>query len=163
LGDRILVRKSTKETMTPGGILLPSDNVKESNEGVVVAVGPGIRDVNGILHPVNLKSGENVLLPKYGGTEVEIGDEPFDRVLGDVADRGEIRSLVLVRVLSLVRVVVERRPHPGEHVRVVEVEVVIVDLALGAEREDGVPRSRGRRDRRGRRRGGTPIPAAAQL
>jgi chaperonin GroES len=87
LGDRILVRKSTKETMTPGGILLPSDNVKESNEGVVVAVGPGIRDVNGILHPVNLKSGENVLLPKYGGTEVEIGDEKLslyreDDILG---------------------------------------------------------------------------------
>ncbi len=75
LGDRILVRKSVKETVTAGGILLPSDNVKDPNEGTVVAVGPGLRDVSGALHAVNLKAGDAVLLPKYGGTEVEIGDE----------------------------------------------------------------------------------------
>jgi co-chaperonin GroES (HSP10) len=31
--------------------------------------------VNGTLHAMNLKSGDVVLLPKYGGTEVEIGNE----------------------------------------------------------------------------------------
>ena len=78
LGDRILIRKAVKETKTAGGILLPTDNAKESNEGTVVAVGPGIRDVSGNLHAPTLKAGDTVLLPKYGGTEIEIGDEKLN-------------------------------------------------------------------------------------
>ena len=75
LGDRILIRKSIKETVTSGGILVPTDNAKDLYEGTVVSTGPGLRDVNGTLHAINLKAGDKVLLPKYGGTEVEIGDE----------------------------------------------------------------------------------------
>mmetsp|Transcript_26255 Transcript_26255/g.44797 ORF Transcript_26255/g.44797 Transcript_26255/m.44797 type:complete len:108 (+) Transcript_26255:94-417(+) len=75
LGDRILIRKAVKETKTAGGILLPTDNAKDPNEGTVVAVGPGLRDVSGTLHAPTLKTGDAVLLPKYGGTEIEIDDE----------------------------------------------------------------------------------------
>ncbi|KAL7550613.1 hypothetical protein ACHAWF_013841 [Thalassiosira exigua] len=75
LGDRILVQKAVKETKTAGGILLPTDNAKDPNEGTVVAVGQGLRDVSGALHAPTLKAGDSVLLPKYGGTEVEIGEE----------------------------------------------------------------------------------------
>lgn len=87
LGDRILIRRAEKEVKTASGILLPTDNVKDANEGVVVSVGPGIRDVNGVLHVPDVKSGDNVLLPKYGGTEVEIGEEKLvlfrnDDILG---------------------------------------------------------------------------------
>lgn len=87
LGDRILIRKAVKETQTAGGIILPSDSTKDPNEGTVVAVGPGIRDVSGVLHGPTLKAGDTVLLPKYGGTEIEIGDEKMslfreDDILG---------------------------------------------------------------------------------
>ena len=75
LGDRILIRRAVKETQTSGGILLPTNNAKEPNEGSVVAVGPGLRDVSGTLHAPTLKAGDNVMLPQYGGTEIEIGDE----------------------------------------------------------------------------------------
>jgi chaperonin GroES len=75
LGDRILIRKAVKESKTAGGIILPTDKEKDSNEGTVVAVGPGLRDVSGNLHAPTLKAGDTVLLPKYGGTEIEIGDE----------------------------------------------------------------------------------------
>ena len=75
LGDRILIRKSVAETQTAGGILLPTDNAQEPNEGEVVAVGPGIKDVNGVVHVSNLKKGDLVLLPKYGGMEIEVGEE----------------------------------------------------------------------------------------
>lgn len=78
LGDRILIRKAVAETKTAGGILLPTDKAKDLYEGTVVAVGPGIRDVSGVLHAPTLKAGDNVLLPKYGGTEVEIGDEKMN-------------------------------------------------------------------------------------
>ena len=87
LGDRILVRRAAKETQTAGGIYLPSDKSKSPNEGEVVAVGPGIKDVSGNLHVPTLKAGDAVLLPEYGGSKIEVdGDEMYlyreDDILG---------------------------------------------------------------------------------
>lgn len=75
LGDRVLVRRAPKEVQTASGIYLPGDATKDPNEGEVVSVGPGERDVTGQLHPTTLKVGEKVLLPEYGGTKVKIDDE----------------------------------------------------------------------------------------
>mmetsp|Transcript_15040 Transcript_15040/g.34742 ORF Transcript_15040/g.34742 Transcript_15040/m.34742 type:complete len:104 (-) Transcript_15040:12-323(-) len=75
LADRVLVRRAAKEVQTAGGIYLPADKTKDPNEGEVVAVGPGERDVTGNLHPPSLATGDKVLLPEYGGTKVSIDDE----------------------------------------------------------------------------------------
>ena len=75
LGDRVLVRRAAKEVQTASGIYLPTDTTKDPNEGTVVAVGPGEKDVSGNLHPVNVKNGDTVLLPEYGGMKVKIDDE----------------------------------------------------------------------------------------
>lgn len=40
-----------------------------------MAVGPGEKDVTGTMHPTTLKTGDQVLLPEYGGTKVKIDDE----------------------------------------------------------------------------------------
>uniref|UniRef100_A0A7R9WFQ7 10 kDa chaperonin n=1 Tax=Pseudictyota dubia TaxID=2749911 RepID=A0A7R9WFQ7_9STRA len=87
LGDRILVRRAAKEVQTAGGIYLPSDKTKSPNEGEVVAVGPGMRDVSGNLHAPTLKAGDSVLLPEYGGNKIKIDDEELhlfreDDILG---------------------------------------------------------------------------------
>jgi chaperonin GroES len=70
-----LVRRAPKEVQTAGGIYLPSDKTKDPNEGEVLAVGPGERDVTGQLHVPSLKTGDHVLLPEYGGIKVKIGEE----------------------------------------------------------------------------------------
>jgi len=75
LGDRVLVRRAPKETQTASGIFLPADKTKDPNEGTVVAVGPGEKDVAGTLHAVNVKAGDTILLPEYGGVKVKIGEE----------------------------------------------------------------------------------------
>jgi chaperonin GroES len=74
LGDRVLVKKAQKEVQTASGIFLPQGQ-KDPNEGEVMAVGPGERDVTGMLHPTTLAMGDTVLLPEYGGTKVKMGDE----------------------------------------------------------------------------------------
>lgn len=76
-----------KEAKTASGIILPSDEKKNSNEGEVVATGPGMKDVSGTLHPLTLKAGDKVLLSEYGGTKVKINDEEMflyreDDILG---------------------------------------------------------------------------------
>ena len=64
-----------KETVTSSGIYLPADTTKDPNEGEVMAVGPGEKDVTGTLHPTTLKVGDKVLLPEYGGTKVKMGED----------------------------------------------------------------------------------------
>ena len=71
----MLVRRAQKEVQTASGIYLPADSGKDPNEGEVIAVGPGEKDVTGRLHPTTLAVGNKVLLPEYGGTKVKIEDE----------------------------------------------------------------------------------------
>ena len=87
LGDRILVRRAAKEVQTASGVFLPADATKLPNEGEVIAVGPGLKDVSGNLHVPTLAKGDAVLLPEYGGTKVKIDDEEMflfreDDILG---------------------------------------------------------------------------------
>ena len=76
LHDRVVVRRLEGEEKTKGGIIIP-DNAKEKpQEGKVVAVGPGSRDDNGKLMPLEVSTGDKVLFGKWSGTEVRIdGDE----------------------------------------------------------------------------------------
>lgn len=45
------------------------------NEGQVVAVGPGRRTNAGEVIPVDVKEGDTVMLPEYGGQPLELGGE----------------------------------------------------------------------------------------
>ena len=71
--NRIVVRKIEPETKTKSGIILQKPQA--NNYGVVVETGPGLTNENGVKIPINVKSGETVLLPEYGGTKVKIGEE----------------------------------------------------------------------------------------
>ncbi|PPD66635.1 hypothetical protein GOBAR_DD36487 [Gossypium barbadense] len=79
--NRILVEKIIPPSKTNSGILLPEKTPK-LNSGKVVAVGPGARDRDGKHIPVNLKEGDTVLLPEYGGTEVKLGEKDKLRCFG---------------------------------------------------------------------------------
>ena len=72
LHDRVVVKRIDAEAKSAGGIIIP-DTVKEKpSQGEIVAVGPGGRDENGKLIPMDLKSGDRVLFGKWSGTEVKI-------------------------------------------------------------------------------------------
>lgn len=76
LYDKLLVRRKEKETVSEGGIVLPSDITKEQPcEGVVLAVGCGKMLASGEIRPVVAKVGDKVLFGKFGGTEIEIDKE----------------------------------------------------------------------------------------
>src|SRR5690349_13449782 len=75
LQDRVLIRRVEPETKTPGGIFIPDTAQEKPAEGEVVAVGPGVRDEQGKLHPLGVRSGERVLFGKWSGTEVKLDGE----------------------------------------------------------------------------------------
>jgi len=70
LGNRVLIKRSKKET-TKGGILLPDSAQEKPKEGKVVSVGPGKINDNGSIEPMNVSIGDTVLFSSYAGTEVK--------------------------------------------------------------------------------------------
>jgi chaperonin GroES len=72
LHDRVVVRRLEQEEKTAGGIIIPDTAKEKPQEGEVVAVGPGARGEDGVLHPLDVKPGDRVLFGKWSGTEVKI-------------------------------------------------------------------------------------------
>jgi len=72
LGDHVLVTRSSEETKSAGGIIIPDTAQEKPQEGKVVAVGQGKRLEDGKIQPVDVKQGDRVLFGKYAGTEVSV-------------------------------------------------------------------------------------------
>ncbi len=79
LGDRVLVEPVDVKEVTKGGIIIPDSAKEKPMEGKVVAIGKK-RDDDGKEIPFDVKVGDKVLLPKYGGTEVKIDDKTLQLV-----------------------------------------------------------------------------------
>jgi len=76
LHDRVVVKRIEAEEKTAGGIIIPDTAKEKPMQGQIVAVGPGGRDENGKLIPIDVKAGDKVLFGKWSGTEVKLdGDE----------------------------------------------------------------------------------------
>ena len=75
LHDRVVVRRVAEAEKTKGGIIIPDTAKEKPMEGEIVAVGPGGRDENGQLVPLDVKAGDRVLFGKWSGTEVTIDGE----------------------------------------------------------------------------------------
>ncbi|HZP70990.1 MAG TPA: co-chaperone GroES [Pseudolabrys sp.] len=75
LHDRVVVRRIDAEEKTKGGIIIPDTAKEKPQEAEVVAVGPGGRDENGKLIPIDVKPGNRVLFGKWSGTEVKLDGE----------------------------------------------------------------------------------------
>ena len=75
LHDRVVVRRIESDTKTKGGIIIPDTAKEKPQEGEVVAVGPGARDENGQIQPLDVKAGDRVLFGKWSGTEVKLDGE----------------------------------------------------------------------------------------
>jgi chaperonin GroES len=72
LHDRVVVERIDAEERSTGGIIIPDTAKEKPSQGAVIAVGPGGRDENGKLIPIDLKPGDRVLFGKWSGTEVKI-------------------------------------------------------------------------------------------
>ncbi len=75
LHDRVLIRRIEEENKTPSGIIIPDTAKEKPQQGEVLAVGPGARDENGKLVPLDVKVGDKVLFGKWSGSEVTIDGE----------------------------------------------------------------------------------------
>ena len=72
LHDRVVVERIDPEAKSAGGIIIPDTAQEKPSQGEIIAVGPGGRDENGKLIPIDLKIGDRVLFGKWSGTEVKL-------------------------------------------------------------------------------------------
>jgi chaperonin GroES len=72
LHDRVVVKRIEAEERTAGGIIIPDAAKEKPQQGEVMAVGPGGRDADGKLIPIDIQTGDRVLFGKWSGNEVAI-------------------------------------------------------------------------------------------
>ena len=87
LNDRVVVQRVDAEDITVGGIIIPETAKEKTQEGKVVAAGPGKRDEYGKRISMDVKKDDRVLFGKYAGTEIKINGVEFlimqiDDILG---------------------------------------------------------------------------------
>jgi chaperonin GroES len=75
LHDRVVVRRIEADEKSKGGIIIPDTAKEKPQEGEVIAVGPGVRDENGKVNPLDVKAGDRILFGKWSGTEVRLDGE----------------------------------------------------------------------------------------
>ena len=75
LHDRVVVKRIETEEQVRGGIIIPDTAKEKPQEAKVIAVGPGKLNDDGDRSPMDVKKGDRVLIGKYSGSEIKIGDE----------------------------------------------------------------------------------------
>ena len=77
LGDRVVVKPTSREEVSASGIIIPDTIKKEKAErGMVVATGPGRYDAGAIV-PMNVKKGDEVLFEQTYRDPIEIDGEEY--------------------------------------------------------------------------------------
>ena len=79
LGDRVLVEPAEEKEQMVGGIYIPDAAKEKPIKGKVLALGKKCDKDHKEL-AFDVKVGDEVLLPKYGGTEVKINDKKLQLV-----------------------------------------------------------------------------------
>ena len=77
LGDRVVVKATSQETVTKSGIVLPDTAKEKPQEGEILAVGPGKVLDNGKRTALEVQVGQRVLFAKYAGTEIKLDGEEY--------------------------------------------------------------------------------------
>jgi chaperonin GroES len=78
LSDHILIEPVKEEEKTKAGIFLPETASKEkSEEGKVIAVGPGKKTDDGKIIMMSVKPGDKVLFQKYGPSEIKVDNKEY--------------------------------------------------------------------------------------
>lgn len=78
IGDHILIEPTKEEEKTKTGIFLPETASKEKSEqGKVIATGPGKKTDDGKIVPLSVRPGDVVIFQKYGPNEIKVEGKEY--------------------------------------------------------------------------------------
>ncbi len=89
LHDRVLVKRTTGEEKTSGGIIIPDSAKEKPQEAEVIAVGSGKILEEGKRIALEVKAGDRILFGKYSGNDIKLDGEEYviireEDVLGSI-------------------------------------------------------------------------------
>ena len=98
LHDRVLIRRLDEEEKSVGGIIIPDTAKEKPMEGDVISVGPGTRDDQGKLVPLDVKPGDRIVFGKWSGNELKVDSEELvimreSDIMGVIENVKEIKKL----------------------------------------------------------------------
>ncbi|NOR54180.1 MAG: co-chaperone GroES [Candidatus Aminicenantes bacterium] len=74
LHDRVLLKRLEEQETKKSGIIIPDTAKEKPLEAEVIEVGKGRVTEDGKVLPLEVKKGDKVLIGKFSGTEVTVGD-----------------------------------------------------------------------------------------
>jgi chaperonin GroES len=77
LADKLVLRPIVQEEVLSSGIVIPDTAKEKPNQGEIIAVGPGRRDDDGKIVPMDVTVGDRVLYAKYTGQEIKVENEEY--------------------------------------------------------------------------------------
>jgi chaperonin GroES len=77
LHDRVLVKRVEQQEQVRGGIIIPDTAKEKPQEAEVIAVGPGKLTDEGKRSPMDVQTGDRVLMGKYSGSEIKLEDNDY--------------------------------------------------------------------------------------
>ena len=91
LHNRLLVERLESDETTSSGLIIPDTAKEKPQQGKVISVGPGMRDKDGNLVPMEVSAGDLVLFGKFGGTDVTLEGKEYmilkdEDILGVVSE-----------------------------------------------------------------------------
>ena len=75
LHDRVLLKRLEEQEVRKGGIIIPDTAKEKPQEAEVIEVGKGRVTEDGKVISLDVKKGDKVLIGKFSGSEVTIGDD----------------------------------------------------------------------------------------
>jgi chaperonin GroES len=76
LHNHVVIKQQDESETMYGNIIVPDAGKEKPLMGEVVATGPGLININGVLIPNTLEVGQLVTFPSFGGQRISIeGDE----------------------------------------------------------------------------------------
>jgi chaperonin GroES len=77
LDNKVVIEPHEADEVTPGGIFLPEQAKEQKQRGTVIAVGPGKMLNSGERAAPSVKAGDEVIYPRWGGSEIEIDGDTY--------------------------------------------------------------------------------------
>ena len=75
--DRVVIRLIEAETVTKSGIVIPDAAVEKPDQGEILATGEGRITEDGVVIPLEVKTGDRVLFGKHAGQSVKVDGNEY--------------------------------------------------------------------------------------
>ena len=73
----MLVERKEASEKTSGGLYIPNTAQDAPQQGKVLAVGIGYRSKKGMIRPLDVQIGDEVMFNKHAGSQIKIADKDY--------------------------------------------------------------------------------------